>query len=416
MQKLLRDAVHGDIELDSLEIELVDTPEFQRLREIRQLGTTHLVYPSATHTRFEHSIGTVWMASRMLESIRRTAAITREETAIIRIAALLHDITHIPFGHTLEDERRVLPRHDADNARFQYFFRNSSLTGILERSGYYGRVVDALTGKAGFASEVVAGAISADLLDYLRRDTYFVGFSQFYDARIFQAFQLRSGHLIVELEKKGLLRRDTLSELVNLLRIRYTLSERVYFHHAKIASGAMVSKAVELAIKNGFQIELLWKLGDAALLWNIGQQFAQEPEIAHLLRCLEARQLYRACFVLTAEIGEYNQQEIVDRYHFGAEQRERMELEIAADTGLAPHQIIVYCPSIAMSLPEAEALVGMPGGAIQPLSDSNNEEIRVLKEKHRALWKFYVFADRAASDRCQHIAESARRFLSLDTA
>src|SRR5438067_13640407 len=105
--KLIRDAVHGDIEVSSLEVELMDTPEFQRLRGIKQLGTAYLVFPSAMHTRFEHSLGTCWMAHRMLEAIGRTSKILSDDCTLIRIAALLHDITHIPFGHTLEDERRV---------------------------------------------------------------------------------------------------------------------------------------------------------------------------------------------------------------------------------------------------------------------------------------------------------------------
>jgi hypothetical protein len=110
-KKLIRDAVHGDIEVGPLESELIDTPEFQRLRGIKQLGTAHLVFPSAVHTRFEHSLGTSWMAHRIVEAVRRTETVSADEEKLIRISALPHDITHIPFGHTLEDERSVLPRH-----------------------------------------------------------------------------------------------------------------------------------------------------------------------------------------------------------------------------------------------------------------------------------------------------------------
>src|SRR5215831_8262543 len=113
-RKLIRDAVHGDIEMGPLEIELIDTPEFQRMRGIRQLGTAYLVYPSAVHTRFEHSLGTSWMAHRIVEALRTHISIDTDTETLIRVCALLHDITHIPFGHTLEDERRVLPRHDKD--------------------------------------------------------------------------------------------------------------------------------------------------------------------------------------------------------------------------------------------------------------------------------------------------------------
>src|SRR6516162_246243 len=165
-RKLIRDAVHGDIEMSSLEVELMDTPEFQRLRGIKQLGTAYLVFPSAVHTRFEHSLGTSWMAHRILESVRRTRSISEDDVRLIRVAALLHDITHIPFGHTLEDERRVLPRHDKDVARTQYFFQESSLSRILDRAGIRDAVVAALTDDDSLPADVAAGPISADLLDY----------------------------------------------------------------------------------------------------------------------------------------------------------------------------------------------------------------------------------------------------------
>src|SRR5688572_18140378 len=253
--KLVRDAVHGDIRLGPLEIELIDTPEFQRLRGIKQLGTAYLVFPSALHTRFEHSLGTSWMARRLTEAVQRNHAVHPDEAQLIRVAGLLHDITHIPFGHTLEDERRVLPRHDKDVDRVRYFLEQGSVGRILEREGIQRAVIEALTGGHSLVSDIAGGPISADLLDYLRRDTYFCGLSQYYDARIFESFVVENGRLVMNLEKRGVLRRDALSELVNLLRIRYTLSERVYYHHTKIASGAMICKAVEQALQNGLRPE-----------------------------------------------------------------------------------------------------------------------------------------------------------------
>src|SRR5262245_38663478 len=249
--KLIRDAVHGDIAMGPLEVELMDTPEFQRLRGIKQLGTAYLVFPSAVHTRFEHSLGTSWMAHRILQAVRRNQNISPDEEAPVRIAALLHDITHIPFGHTLEDERRVLPRHDKDEERVDYFLRASTIGRILKREGLQEAIIEILTHDDTYRSDIVGGAISADLLDYLRRDTYFCGLSQCYDPRLFESFIIDDKRLVINLEKNGFLRHDTLSELINLLRIRYTLSERVYFHHTKVSSGAMISKAVELALREG---------------------------------------------------------------------------------------------------------------------------------------------------------------------
>src|SRR5213593_679853 len=169
--KLIRDAVHGDIEVSTLEVELMDTPEFQRLRGIKQLGTAYLVFPSAVHTRFEHSLGTSWMAHRILQSVRQTESVSHDQESLICVSALLHDLTHIPFGHTLEDERRVLPRHDKDEERVDYFLKQSAVGRILKREGIQDEVIATIKGNDTFASDIVGGAISADLLDYLKRDT-----------------------------------------------------------------------------------------------------------------------------------------------------------------------------------------------------------------------------------------------------
>ena len=411
MKKLIRDAVHGDIEMGLLEVEIMDTPEFQRLRGIKQLGTAYLVFPSATHTRFEHSLGTSWMAHRILEVIQRNRQVPADEEQIIRVSALLHDITHIPFGHTLEDERRVLPRHDKDKERADYFLDQSGIANILAREGIQEAVRDTLVFGDSYESDIVGGAISADLLDYLRRDTYFCGLSQYYDPRIFESFVVENGRLVMNLEKHGVLRRDALSELVNLLRIRYSLSERVYFHHTKISSGAMISKAVELALHDGFNVEELRRLKDETLIWILRERFGRNPALLHLLNRLESRQLYRACHVLTIDAGEAKRQQIVDRFHHNLAERDAAEKAIAGASGIQPKDIIIYCPSFGMSLPEAEVLVRLESGRIQPLSGSNNEEIRILKEKHKALWKFFVLIDRAVWDRHERVKTAAAAYI-----
>src|SRR5215468_6742392 len=149
----------------------------------------------------------------MLNAVRRTTDIAADDETLIRVSALLHDLTHIPFGHTLEDERRVLPRHDKDAERVEHFYRRSSIGRILKREGLQDVVVETIKGNNTFAADIVGGAISADLLDYLRRDTYFCGLSQYYDPRIFESFIVVNGRLVMNLEKQGRLRQDALSEL-----------------------------------------------------------------------------------------------------------------------------------------------------------------------------------------------------------
>ena len=308
----------------------------------------------------------------------------------------------------------MLPRHDKDEERVEHFFRRSSVGRILKREGLQEAVIDTIRGNETYASDIVGGAISADLLDYLRRDTYFCGLSQYYDPRIFESFIMEGGRLTVNVEKNGTIRLDTLSELVNLLRIRYTLSERVYYHHTKIASGAMISKAVELALREGLTVEELRTLRDETLLWTLRQLYTRNSTIAHLLNRLESRQLYRACYVLTTEIGEKRRQEVVGRFHHDLDAREAAEKTIALGSGIQPHEIIIYCPSFGMSLSEAEVPARLDRGRILPLSASNNEEIRILKDKHKGLWKFFVLIDRDAWDRRDRVSSAAAKYIGFE--
>ncbi|TVQ73213.1 MAG: HD domain-containing protein, partial [Chromatiaceae bacterium] len=110
---VIRDPVHGDIELSALEQAVLDLPDVQRLRGIKQLGTASFVYPGALHTRFDHSLGACALAHRMIDGLRLEGrSVPSDLEDLIGVGALLHDVTHIPFGHTLEDERRLFPRHD----------------------------------------------------------------------------------------------------------------------------------------------------------------------------------------------------------------------------------------------------------------------------------------------------------------
>ena len=101
--KFVRDSVHGTLTLTEFELKLIDTPPLQRLRRIRQLGFINLIYPGANHTRFEHSIGALYLASRLADSI----GLDEDKKSLLRICALLHDVGHGPFSHVSEPALNV---------------------------------------------------------------------------------------------------------------------------------------------------------------------------------------------------------------------------------------------------------------------------------------------------------------------
>src|SRR5580692_10498048 len=103
--EIIRDPLWNNVRIDPLALRLIDTPAFQRLRYVRQLGLAFLVYPGATHTRFEHAVGTYHLARRALGLFGERgdlAEVSQEECSLLRVAALLHDIGHYPFSHALE--------------------------------------------------------------------------------------------------------------------------------------------------------------------------------------------------------------------------------------------------------------------------------------------------------------------------
>lgn len=117
--RVVRDPVHGDIRLTEFEWQVLRCREFQRLRWIRQLGFSNLVYPGAEHTRLNHSIGTMHISDRILRQIEDITGrpFDPEERLMARMYSLVHDVTHICYGHTLEDELGIYDRHDQNSRR-----------------------------------------------------------------------------------------------------------------------------------------------------------------------------------------------------------------------------------------------------------------------------------------------------------
>lgn len=411
MGKIIRDALHGDVEFTDAEMRLIDTPPVQRLRGIKQLGTSSLVYPSAVHTRFEHSLGTCWLAKRLLAELEsRGVQVDADDRVAIPAAALLHDITHIPFGHTFEDERRVFDRHDEDVQRLEHFLDDRLLHAALSGTGVEGRVRELLqpgpVATAPFAREVIAGTVCADLLDYLRRDAFHTGLAQAYDDRLLRSFEVVDGHLTVDLQKDGLFRHDVLSELIHLLRVRYNLTERVYYHHAKAVAGAMVSKALELALEGErLKPDDLYRLGDDSFLYLLRERCRSRREIQSLLDDLAARRLYKRVYMVALPgygrfgISDEDQQRLAESYHWNAGERRRAEERLAKALRVPAGAVIVYCPSPAMQLKEARVPVRLHSDRVLPLCELGNAEVASLTVKHRALWRFFVCLRREYDDR-----------------
>ncbi|MBK7993695.1 MAG: hypothetical protein IPK14_09790 [Blastocatellia bacterium] len=286
-------------------------------------------------------------------------------------------------------------------------------------SGIYYDVFDILAGdkeklSAPFHYQIVAGTICADLLDYLKRDAFFCGVAQGYDERIFRYFSIIDGQFVIELQKRGLFRHDALSELINLLRIRYTLTERVYYHHAKAVAGAMISKALELALENQkIKLEDLYELRDDSFLYFLKTK-THNRAVTKLVTAIENRQLYKRVYLLTLKQNESKtgitadeQKVLVKKFYYNEDlARTKAEQEITDRLGLTEGSVIIYCPSASMALKEASVLVKIDDQAPRSLKDFQNAEIKTLTDKHRYLWRFFVCLDRKYENKFEQVGQT----------
>lgn len=431
--KTVRDPIQMDIELTPLEVRVIDTQDFQRLRHIKQLGTASFVFPGATHTRFEHSLGTLAAAQVMINAINNNPdtqlKIDHDVLKLARMCALLHDTTHVPFGHILEDEGFLYTRHDMpdENPRWELFLGSSSEIGQILGEDFRKEVLRYLAtprDQAGklehpYVIDIVGNTVCADLIDYLARDTTYAGLKETFDPRFLRNLLIASynnpsrkddiynNRLVLSLLKQNRVRRDVISEVMHLLRLRYSLAEKVYYHHAKVITSAMIIEAVQAALlakPSDFDETTLCKMkfGDDELLIKLRDSGV--PIAVKLVDKLSSRALYRPVYMLTysapsAEDTSWDKKlAIIQR--FGVNHRERFELERTLEkwNGLPEGSVIVYCPTEKMNLKEIETLCLWRDGQIIPLVAIPGEklalEAKSINNAHQELWKLYVFLER----------------------
>jgi putative nucleotidyltransferase with HDIG domain len=249
--KVVRDPVHGLIRLQPDEWKVVDTARFQRLRSIRQLAMTHLVYPGAVHTRFEHSLGVRHVADQL------AAALGLEEDSddrkVVRCAALLHDVGHGPFSHVSEqviDERAgVGGVHEAISA--EILRSDQELHELLgEDICRWAADLITLTGPRTFQRDIVSGPSDADKLDYLLRDSYFAGvkYGQYDLDRVIDSVEVISpGGAQSQLGFAA----DGVWALEGMLLARHHMHRQVYGHKTRLATDIMITRALKAGIEEG---------------------------------------------------------------------------------------------------------------------------------------------------------------------
>ncbi len=237
-RKIINDPVYGFIGIPSAFLfDLIEHPWFQRLRRIRQLGLTELVYPGALHTRFHHAIGAMYLMGQALQTLRSKGhKISEEEATSVQAAILLHDLGHGPFSHVLENT--LLPHVPHEHI---------SLLLMKElNAGFSGRLSMAIemfegTYNRGFFHQLISSQLDMDRLDYLNRDCYYTGVVEgsIGTDRIIKMLDIADDELVVE--EKGLL------SIEHFLNARRTMYWQVYLHKTSLCAEMMLTQILRRA-------------------------------------------------------------------------------------------------------------------------------------------------------------------------
>jgi uncharacterized protein len=332
-QKVVRDPIHGDITISGYLIELLETPEVQRLQNIKQLGFAHLVFPGAHHTRFEHSLGSCMVASQIADILH----LTEIEKQLITCAALLHDIGHGPFSHTLESllverfgvdhvdltEQLILGKYKILNEKEQQYIHSPAVHEILSRHNVNEKdIVNMIRGKLSkksYLSQILNSTIDVDQLDYLMRDAFYTGVSYgMIDLqRLLQTIMIYKGNLTMM--RKGV------SVVENILMARALMYSSVYFHKTVRIAELMLLKALE-EMPNAEPFEF-FRMTDAEIMTSLQNMGRFQMEI---ITRLKYRDLFKQAYAVSLQELDKQRIKMVKRLEDGARRREKeQELEDA---------------------------------------------------------------------------------------
>ena len=385
--KVIKDSVHDHIAISGVALDLLDTPAMQRLRRIAQLGTVSLVYPSANHTRFEHSLGVYHLASEALEHLN-VAGVAADR---VRAAALLHDVGHAPFSHNVEDllHRRTGRYHD-DVA---HLLSEGAVGEVLTDHGLDPDRIATLIAGEGQFGQLISGELDVDRMDYLVRDAHHTGvpYGTIDHSRLVRELTFVDGELV--------LAEGNVQAAESLLVARALMNPTVYSHKVARISKAMLRRATAALLDDGgVTASDVARMDDHELMVAL----RQHGKGSRYIDRLDRRDLYKRA--VWAEIDDVPG-EVVEG---DAPAMRDWEGEIANRAGVDPADVVIDVPE-RPAMRESTARVVVNGevrrlGAQSPLVDA-------LREAGYAQWRLGVYAPAAVVDR---VGPTAADVLGLD--
>ena len=332
-EKIVHDAVHGSISLRGVFLDIIESQEFQRLHDIKQLGLAYLVFPGAHHTRLEHSLGTYYIASKMCQSL----GLEKDESEAIMCAALLHDVGHAPFSHTLEwllkdrfgfthedltrriilGKEPIIPEEDK-----KHLEAGQNIAEVLEKHDIRPKEVAALIGGdrgaqhpdqtlltsrgrlsgTNYRRRMLHGPIDCDQMDYLMRDSHYTGVAHgTIDLdRVLNTLSIFNGDLVIE--SRGV------PAIEHMLVARALMYTTVYFHKTVRIAELMLAKAAENLSKD--EMSLARKQNDSGFLSVLKQH---DERSRAMVTALKYRRLYKTAMLWKLSELDDSKEELIGR-------------------------------------------------------------------------------------------------------
>jgi HD superfamily phosphohydrolase len=380
--KFIKDPVHGYVEVEAELLALLDSPPVQRLRHVKQLGFSCLVYPGANHTRFEHSLGTMHLATLLA----RHLALDPADVRLVAAAGLLHDIGHGPFSHTTEAFLSEFAGHD--HHQVDTLLAEPALASGLEEADLDPAAISALIRGEHPLADLIHGDLDADRMDYLLRDAHYSGvpYGTVDAQRLIQSSILQGGGLGID--------ESGIQAAESLLIARTLMRSAVYFHHtSRIATSMLTLALCEHVAEGSGDPRAMPSLDDGGLCQALaasGSAMARS-----LLRGLMERRLYkRALYVGRDQVGGSL---LTSRPSLG--RMRALSREIAGAAGREEWEVIVdiapFPADMSMGVQVRNRTASLDLSLVSPL-------VNTLNETRRSQWRLGVYTPR------QHVAEVER--------
>jgi HD superfamily phosphohydrolase len=350
----IQDPVYGYVYITEAEKEIIDSFPVQRLHRLRQLAGAEYVYPAANHTRFEHSLGVMYLAGLSCENSNLAEHVTKDEIQTVRLAALLHDVGHGPFSHIFEHLLAKLNKTHEDLT--QWLIEKSELKDRLQKIGQNPNTVGKLAvGKLelqgkNFIDQIVQSSVDVDKLDFVVRDTYHTGAKYGYVDifRLIHAFDVLDGNLAVDL--------GALSALESLILARIESFKSIYFHRVGRAVQIMLATAMEnakdeLGLTDFKTPEEYLALNDYTV-WTMLKNCEKSRKI---MDNLERRKLLKCAYEQTFYVKDKTVSSI-----FGVEEfRSQIRDKIAERARVTPQAVVIDVPTVP-SVPYQHSILMKP--------------------------------------------------------